>query len=796
MLQDIRYALRTLAKSPGFTATVVLTLALGIGANTAIFSALYGVLLRPLPYPHPEQLVELSSTYQGFRSERPATYGQFQYLRDNTAGFTALAASTGLGVNLFTGTASEHLRLERVSTGYFRVLGVEPELGRTFLTEEDQPGGPNAVILSHGLWQRVMGGDSKVLGRTVMIDGAPFTVVGVMPIGFRPPEEADVWSTLAQVGRTVGSGQNLEVIGRLAPGISVGRAQTDEPTKAGFAATFHTAADSRVDFASLRELEGASIQTPLAVLFGTIALVLLIACANVAGLLLGRTAARRRELSVRAALGASRPRLMRQLLSESLILALMGGAAGLAVAGWGLEALRGLAPDTLPRTADIRLDGWALVFTAGVSIVTGLAFGLLPAWQMARTNLSEAFQEGAARTTAGTARGRLRHILVAGEIALSLVLLVGAGLMLRTFANLLHSDPGFDPHQVLAAEFWLTGSRYQTAPAINAYYRDLLRRVEGLPGVQSAAVVEAGMPLTRGGNVGVRIGGGDFRSSDYRGVSADYFTTLGVPLTQGRYLSGSDVAGGEPVAVVNRAFARRYLSQGDPLGAVITSPDLGGPRRVVGVVGDVTSSIGSPAQPTIIIPAPQEPPDLVTAFNGWFPIHLLVRTSGDPTRLVAPLKRAMQEADAQVPVGQVETMSDVLSGSLSFTRFIMVLLALFAGLAALLAVIGIYGLMSYLVAQRTREFGIRMALGARRSDVLAMVVRHGLALVGLGVLVGVGAAAAATRLLASELFGVRPIDIPTFAFVAAGVALVALVACYFPAQRATKVDPVVALRSE
>ncbi|MGE5744973.1 MAG: ABC transporter permease, partial [Gemmatimonadota bacterium] len=795
-MQDLRYALRTLAKAPGFAAVAVLTLALGIGANTAIFSALYGVLLRPLPYPDAERLVQFAYTYGGYHDAQATTYERFRYLQGNHGDvFDALAATTGVGATLLSGTEGVHVQLLRVSRDYFRAMGVQPSLGRTFLDEEDQPGGSNAVILSHALWQQRFGGDSGVVGKAVQLDGTPYTVVGVMPDGFGSPYPADAWSTLAQVARTIGSGQNLEVIGRLAPGLTVARANARlQPMLAGYAATFRTGTETRLGFDSYRALIGVGVRAPLRILFGAIALVLLIACANVASLLLGRATRRRRELALRAALGASRGRLVRQLLAESALLALLGGGGGLLLAGWGLSTLRSLAAAALPRTGDIRLDGWALGFTLLVSLVTGIVFGLLPAWQAARTDLQETLKEGA--RTIGGGRGRLRHGLVAAEIALSLVLLVGAGLLLRTFANLLHSDPGFDPGHIVAAELWLTGSRYDTAPAVASYYADLRRRVAALPGVRSAAIVEAGLPLNRGGNTGVKVNGGDYVGADYRAVTPGFFETLGASLRRGRTLSDADGATSEPVVVINEAFERRYLEGVDPLGAMVLVAEAGGVRRVVGVVGDITSGIGRPAQPTVFIPAAQEPAGMMLGFNGWFPIHLLARTVGSPASYPALLARAMRAADPAIPVGLVRTMDDVLATSLAVRRFEMVLLALFAGLAATLAAVGIYGLMSYLVTQRVREFGIRVALGARRRDVFGIVMRRGVILAATGIVLGLLGALALTRLLASQLYGVRPVDLLTLAAVTGGVVLLALAACYIPAWRGTKVDPVVALRTE
>ena len=798
LFTDIRYAARSLLKSPGFTATVIVTLALGIGANTAIFSALYGVLFRPLPYPHQERMVALGYTFQGYHGEQSVTYPQFQFFRDNAPGFEALAASTSQGVNLFAGNTAQHLQMVRVSADYFKVLGIPPALGRTFTADEDQIAGPNVAIISHDIWQSALGGSAGVIGTQIQLDGTPYTVVGVTPAGLRDPwgDRIDVWSTLGQVSRTVGSGQNLTLMGRLSPGLAVPQANAKlQPTLASFSSTFHKDSTTKLGLTSVQSVVAQDARTPLGILFGAIALVLLIACANVAGLLLGRSAARRRELSVRAALGATRTRLVRQLLAESLVLAVVSGALGLGIAAWGLEALRTYGGSELPRLGEIQLDGSVLAFSAVLSLATGLAFGLVPALMGSGTSLQEAFQETAGRTTAGWGRGRMRHVLVAAEVALSLVLLTGTGLLLRAFGNLVRSDMGFDPRHVVAAEFWLTGSRYRDSASISAYYDNLLRPVTALPGVQAASISEAGLPLTRGGNIGIRKQGGDWRGADYRGVTPGYFKVLGLPLREGRLLTESDNVTSERVMVVNEAFVKRFLNGADPLGMTLESTDIG-TRRIVGVVGDVTSTVGRPATPTVMIPAVQEPAGLVTAFNGWFPIHMIVKTAGDPALLRVPMRRVMAEADVGVPIGEVQTMVEVLDGTLSLRRFEMVLLGLFAALAALLAAVGIYGLMAYLVQQRTREFGIRMALGARQRDVLQLVLRHSAVLVGAGMAAGIVGAMLATKVIASQLFGVGTFDVATFGAVSALLVAIALVATWLPAFRATRVDPVVALRTD
>jgi putative ABC transport system permease protein len=762
------------------------------------------VLLRPLPYPEPERLVTLEESWRGSRGQMDITYRELRFLDEQSRVFAHAAGAASVGFNIFSGATAERVRGLRVSRDYFPVLGVAPALGRSFTDEEDQPAGPAAVILSHGLWVRRFAGDTGIIGRAVLVDGVPSTVVGVLPAGFRPPFEVEAWSTLAQVGRTIGSGQNIEFIARLKPGLSLEAAALGiRPTIDAFRRDFHEiiSKDAGIGIMSWQATLAADLRTPLRILFGAIGFVLLIACANVANLVLGRAIGRTRELAVRVAVGATRPRLVRQLLTESVLLALAGGALGLLLAVWGLSALLALVPDALPRAADIHLDRWALLFTFALSLLTGAAFGLLPAWHMARANLHEALKESAGRLTGSTHEGRLRGALVAGEFALSLILLVGASLLMEAFTGLLRTDPGFDPRHVVSAEIWITGTRYDSTAAIAQFYDRLTGRLAAIPGVQSAAVVESGLPLERGGNTPVGADGQFIRASvDYRTVTPEYFRTLGIPLQRGRTLTDADGAGAEPVVVVNASFARRFLTGGDPMAHTVTVGNPSNPayprRRIVGVVGDVRSFIGRPAEPMVFISSPQTPLGFTRIFSSWFPIHVLVRTTGDPGAMRGVVARAIRDEDPQVPVGRVRTMDEVLAGSLAFQRFLMTLIGLFAALAAALAAVGIYGVMSYLVAQRTHEIGVRMALGARPGSVVELVVGRAMVLAGAGALVGLAGAAGLTRLLRSQLFGVRPLDPATFAAATVLLAFVALAACLVPAWRASRVDPIVALRSE
>jgi predicted permease len=623
-----------------------------------------------------------------------------------------------------------------------------------------------------------------------------------MPANFQTQPPAEVWSTLAQVSRTVGSGQNLHFIGRLTRGLSLAAADAAlAPTTAVFREQFKAQLprDVRIELFPQRQLIVSDLRTPVRILFGAISLVLLIACANVASLILGRTAERGRELAVRVAVGATRSRLARQLLTESLLLAAAGGALGLVLARWGLDLLLASLPRDLA-VAEIALDWWAVAFTFGVSVATGVAFGLVPAWSTVRSDLHDALKQGSGRTTAAARQGRVRNAIVVAEIALSLVLLVGAGLLIRTMANLLHTDPGFDPRRLLAAEIWVNGSGNDSTAQIAGFYDRLTASLEATPGVQAAAVVESGLPLEWGGNLPVAVDGRYLEETiDYRTVTPGFFRAVGIPLLRGRALATSDAAGGAPVVVVNETFARRFLAGGPALGRPVTvggRNDANAPRVVVGIVGDVKSLLTIPARPTVFIPSAQTPAALTRIFNGWFPIHVVVRVKGDPASLVGLVERTIHQTDPRVPVGRVRPVVAIEAESVAFRRFVMLLLTAFAALALALATVGVYGVMAYLVTQRRHEIGVRIALGALPREVLGLVIGRGMLLVLAGAGLGLAGAAALTRLLASQLYGVRPADPVTFALVTVALALVALVACVVPARRATRVDPVVALRAE
>lgn len=811
ILDDLRFGLRIFGKNPGFTIVAIITLALGIGANTAMFSVVYGVLLRPLPYPHPDRIVMLSRTYRG-QVDYPA-FGsrEFAFWQERRKPFTYLSASTDVGFNLAGGSHAERIEGLRVSSEYFHVLGVEPVLGRDFRAEEDRLGGASVAILSNGLWRTQFGADPRVIGKAILLDGAPYTVVGVMPAGFASLPAAEVWTTIGQVANTIGSGDNYEVMGRLKAGVAHEQASA---YLGAFSAQYVSQFMKHIREDQAKQIGfgvfprqyvlsvGENYRTPLLVLLGAIGFVLLIACVNVANLQMARASTRNREIAVRTALGAGRWRLFRQLLTENILLGLAGGAVGLFVAEWGLHFLLLLAPADLPRANQIFLDRWALEFTALVAIATGILFGLAPALAASKTNLNESLKEGSGRSNMGRSRRRLAGGLISVEFALSLVLLIGAGLLIKTFAKLFWTDPGFDPHHVLSMQIWTTGSQYKSQAALANFYEGIVNRLQHIPGVRGATVITAGLPLERGGNLGVQIGGrAPWRGTDYREVTPGYFSVMGVPLLRGRHFTGSDSADATKVAVINQTFARRYFPGRDPLGAVIALPDgdkpgVSNPRIIEGVAGDIKSEMNKPVPPTVFIPMAQADYPTDQAFQGWYPTAILLRTAGNPLDLSRQVAHAVRDANPNLPVGHVRSMEQVLSVSLAFQRLLMTLMSLFAGLALVLAAVGIYGVLSYWVSQRTREIGIRMALGAEKVDVLRMVIGNGIKLALIGVGVGIIGALASARLISSLLFDVQATDPETFILVSLILVGIALLACWIPARRAAKVDPIVALRYE
>jgi putative ABC transport system permease protein len=806
--QDIRYALRVLRKSPGFSAIAIFTLALGIGANTAIFTIVYGVLLRPLPFPQPERIVQLAETYKNLMDAKGLTATQLNRLRRYSEPFEFIAGYTGVGYNLTAGNAAEHLRGMPVNAEYFRVLGVHPIVGRDFLDEEDGGNGQHVAIVSYGVWSRRLGGDAGKIGQTILLNGEPFTLIGVMPRDFHPigdegatePGAPDVWTPLALVAKTAGSGENISVLARLKPGVTPAQLQAQmQVVTQDFRREFpeDVGAELQLSYLPYQRMIGLDERPYLFVLLGAIGFVLLIACANVANLLLARGGVRGREISVRIALGATRGRIFQQLLTESFLIALAGGATGLFAAYAGLDSLLAIAPIDLPRAQSIHLDRAAFAFAFFVAVLTGAIFGLLPALKTASVNVIEALKEGA-RTGSSAGRARLRQGLVVAEFAMSLVLLTGAGMMIATFSKLLHTDPGFNPRPILSMQYWLIGSKYNSTEQIDSFNRALIQRLQSLAGVEAAGVIAAGLPLERGGNNGVRIVGtnsSQYYNTDYREVSPGYFDAMRIPLRQGRFLSNADSDKAAPVVVVNEEFAREHFQGRSPLGEhLYVSGGL--LCEVVGEVGDVKSFLDRPPRPTTFISSAQASYDTSKIFEGWYPRSVVLRASVNPLSLASVIGDAFAAVDPLVPTGPVRSMEQVRSHSLALRSFMMTLLSFFAALALLLACVGIYGVISYAVSQRTREIGVRMALGAKRADVLRLVLAEAMKLILVGVVLGVAAAVALTKAMAGFLYGVSATNPFIFLSVILLLVIVSLAACYVPARRAMRVDPMVALRYE
>jgi predicted permease len=800
--RDCRYGARSLRKSPGFTTVAVLTLALGVGATTAIFGVVNAVLLRPLPYPEADRLVFIGQQFKGavVGSGEP----KFLFWRDESRSFEAMACYSGYGGaggNLAGGREPEYVRGARVSEEFFRVLGVYPALGRAFTHEEDTPGGPRVAILSDGLWKRSFGGDRELIGKTVTLNDKPVTVVGVMPPQFRFAGGADLLVPMrARRGSNVDP--NAEVVGRLKPGVSLQEAQAElkviaDKYRAAYPAEMVEGETAGAE--PYQDLFTEGVAKYLWIVLGAVCFLLLIACANVANLQLARAASRRREIALRMALGAGVGRVVRQLLTEGLLLALAGGAAGLLLALWGTRLLVQMAPaGLLPSVAEVGVDWHVLAFALAASVAIGLLFGTAPAWQARKTDVNSSLKESAGK--GATARGRLRSALVVAEVALSLVLLVGAGLLVRTFVNLLGVTPGFDPKGVLTFQIDLNGERYNTSEKGVAFYREALERISRLPGVESAALTNK-LPLDWQFNLPVFFPEkpDEPQSVQFRMVSPDYFRVMRIGVKQGRTFNDADNLSAPAVAVVNEAFARKYCEGQDPLARQLRvgrTVDVSA-RQVVGVVGDIKQhGLDLPAPPMVYVPIGQVPDKLMAAVRSFTSINFVVRTRGEPLSLSQEVRREISSMDASLPVSHVSSMEEIAARSIASQRFNMMLLGLFAALGLLLAAVGIYGVMSYTVAQSTREIGIRMALGAQRAGVLRLVTGQGMRLTLTGMAVGIAASLALTRLMSSLLYGVSATDPATFVLYSLILAAVALAACLIPARRATKVDPMVALRYE
>ena len=807
LLLDVRYGSRMLLKNPGFTGVAVLTLALGIGANTAIFSVVNGVLLKPLPYANPDRLVRVFESSTG-QPRFPMSPGNFLDYRDQNSVLEKFALFTRDDLELSQDERPERLSAMRISAGFFETLGVRPLLGREFAREDEAPGSNNVAVLSNALWRRRFGADPEIVGKVIALSGNAFTVVGVLPPGVQHVggdyrslphgDSVDVWWPMSLGPKSPRFAHFVNTLGRMKQGVTLEAAEADFNVIAERLAREHPGTNDgwRTRIQSLHEEIVGRTRTALLVLLAAVVFVLLIACVNVANLMLARATVREREIAVRAALGAGRGRLIRQLLTESMLIAVAGGGAGLLLAKVAISALVALGPSQLPRLQMVGIDGRILVFTLVISLLTGVLFGLAPALQSLKVNLNELLKEGGRTGTGGARQRALRNTLVIAEVALALVLLIGAGLLMRSFVKLQQADPGFKPDGVLTMSTSLPFARYSSPEKTVAFYQRLIDQVSALPGVQS---VGAGSDLPWTGydeNSSFNIEGKTFPenqepSGRYHFVTPDYFRSIGVPLLEGRWFDSHDTRQSPQVILVNQSLARRYWPDEDAVGRRITFNDQ--PKEsdwmtVAGVIGDVKDSPNSAeAEPAFYWPHTQQP---------YRDLFFAIRTSGDPVALTEAVRSEVRALDKDLPVSEIKPLDAIAEAGLARQRFTLLMVSLFAGIALALAAIGIYGVMSYLVAQRTHEMGIRLALGARQGSVMKLMLGQGMVLAGTGVATGLAASFALTRLMASLLYGVSTTDPMTFLFIAVLLGGVALVACYIPARRASTVDPIVALRYE
>ena len=806
---DIRFGLRMLAKAPGFTAIAVLTLALGIGANTAIFSVVNGVLLKPLPYPSPQQLVTVWGRFTGIGLPNDRNWfsaPEFRDLQELNKSFSDEAAMTDDSFNITGGGSPERVVGADVSSSLFSMLAVRPIHGRAFLPEESEPGHDQVVLIGYGLWKSRFGSDPGVVGRTLTINGKPMTVVGVMPAGFDYPLNAEMWKPLAFAPADLTpdnrGNHGYEVLARIKPNLTLAQAQADMQ-----AVTKEIIERNRkypyqrfnfeVELVPLLEQTVSDIKAALWILTAAVGFVLLIACVNVASLLLARASAREREIAIRSALGAGRKRIVRQLLTESMVLAILGGLAGLLLTPALLQQIIRLGATSLPRASEVKLDGWALLFTMAVTLGTGILFGLAPAVQASQHSPFEDLKEGGHSGTPNAASSRLRQMLIIAETAFSVVLLVGAGLLMRSFLRVLAVDPGFHADNVLTLRIALPQERYSKPEQVRTFYREIMARIDALPGVQAAGATAA-LPLAGVGGSGTTTVDTQevppdqtTPEADWRPITSGYFEAMQIPLLSGRYFSQSDIDTTAPVAIVDDTFARTYWPHENPVGKRV---HLGGLRStapwmtVVGVVGHVHyRELEAPSRVQLYWPEDQRP---------YNTMSLAIRTGQDPLALAQAVRSQVQAVDPDQPIYQVRTISQLKSEWVSRRFLTLLLVGLFAAFALILAAIGIYGVMAHSVIRRTHEIGIRLALGANPTNVMSLILTQGAGLTGIGLIVGLIASFALTRMMNSVLYGVSVTDPLTFAGVALLLMLVALAACYIPARRAMRVDPIVALRYE
>ena len=817
LIQDLRYGLRVLGKNPGFAAVAVITLALGIGANTAIFSVVNGVLLQPLPYPHPDRIMRLSESSPDFRT-MAVSYPNFVDWKAQNRSFAGLAAFRREDYDVTGGGQPEHLNGKMVSADFFRVLGIHPVLGRDFDARADRLGASPVVLLGGGLWSRRFGSSPAVLGTQLRLSGRSYTIAGVVPAGFQFGGKAEVYTLLEQwddiLARSREMHPGMYVVGRLKPGVTQAQAQSEMSAIAARLAEAYPKSNSRhgINVTPLTGVIVGNVRPTLLVLLGAVGFVLLIACANVANLLLARFTRRQKEIAIRCAIGAGHGRVVRQLLTESVVLALAGGIAGLAIALWGTQAVLAAVPGGLPRADDIGLDPWVLAYTLGVSLLTGIVFGLAPAAHVSVTDLHETLNEGSRGSSAG--HRRLRNLLVASEVAAAVVLLAGAGLMLRTIGSLVRVDPGFAPDHVLTFSVGLSPANTSSSGRILQILEQTVDRIQNVPGVKSAAV-STSIPL--GGSdseIPFYVNGrprptsqGDMSWALLYATGPGYLKAMGIPLLRGRYIEPQDMHRGAHLAVIDEVMARTVFPHEDPVGKSIVIADLSGnlgpevsvPKEIVGIVGHVSHwgidrDAAVRVRNQLYLSLSQIPDQFMkgTAGSSVF----VVRTGVDPLATLPAVRGAVLEVSSDQPVYGVRTMDQIVATSIAGRRFSMLLLGIFAGLAVLLAAVGIYGVISYTVAQRTREIGIRMALGAGQADVVKVFAAQGMIPVLAGLAIGLGASFGLTRLMAGMLYGVKAGDPVTLIGAALVLAAVALIAILVPACRATRVAPVVALRYE
>jgi len=814
LLQDLRYGVRMLGKSPGFTAIAILTLALGIGANTALFSVVNGVLLNPLPYPRPNRLVALYSRAGNFQ-ESSISYPNFLDWQRNNRSFASLGAYRSDNFNLIGAGVPERVRAEMISANFFDILGVTPVFGRTFTGQDDHAGAAPVALLSEGFWKRKFGGRRQIVGQAIDLNGTPYTVIGIIPASFYFSGNnfrlSDVYIPLGQwtdptfLDRRVGMG--MDAVGRLKDGLTIEQARADMSGIAQSLAQTYPDADKNtgVTLVPLKQDIVGDVAPLLYVLLGAVGFVLLIACVNIANLLLARSTGRTREFAIRAALGATRARVIVQLLTESILLAVTGGALGLLLAAWGTKAAIRILPEALPRSGQVGLDVRVLIFTMGISIVAGILFGLAPALKTSHSNLQEALKEGG-RGSSG-ARHRLQGVFVVVEMAMALVLLVGAGLMIRSLAQLWNVNPGFNPHNALSFNIAFPPSMAAAPPEqIRNGARQTEAALASLPGVVAVSSMDGSSPMEGDSELPFWIEGHPKPSSDndmsfslFYLVDPDYLKAMQIPLIRGRFINAEDTLQSPPAIVIDEYFARKFFPSEDPIGKRVNLEILGVQAEIVGVIGHVKQwgldeNSKSPVEAQFCFSLMQVPDKFMPllAKSG----QVIMRTKGSPDALIGPIRHTIEQINSQEVMYGAESMDRIISDSLAARRFSMILLGIFAAIALLLSCVGIYGVISYLVGQRTHEIGIRIALGAQRSDVLRLILGQGARMALIGVAIGIAAGLALTRLMGKMLFGVSAHDPLTFAGVAIVLILVALAACYIPARRAMHTDPIVALRYE